>query len=117
MYTRRWRLLVAALVFAVVNPVLFSPPADESAWMTRVVYAEEAWTAAGRPLFGAGYPEALNALNVPTFGYALYAAARRKPRRAALATAVSMALKFWFVGALVRWYDDERVDASERADA
>jgi len=110
-YVRDWRLLVAALAFAVANPVLFAPPADESAWMTRVVYAERAWVRAGRPVVGSRYPAVLNALDVPAFAYALYAAYRGEGRRAAVATAVSMSLKLWFVAALVRWYDASDANA------
>jgi hypothetical protein len=82
--------------------------------MTRVVLAERWWTeeeAAG--LLDLGYPNVLNLLNVPTTAYAVLAAYRRRPVRAALAGLASMALKFWYVGALVRRYD-RRADADHR---
>ena len=39
-YRRDVRLLVAAVVWTVINPFLFSPPETEEAWMTRAVLAE-----------------------------------------------------------------------------
>ena len=43
LYRRNWRLLGAVLVWTAVNPVLFSPPEAEDAWMTRAVLAERWW--------------------------------------------------------------------------
>ena len=111
-YRRDPRLLVAVLAFAVLNPLLFSPPDTDEAWMTRVVLAERWWTEEeDRGLLDPSYPNVLNLLNVPTTGYALVAAYRRQPIRAALAGAASMALKFWYVGALVRRYDARESDS------
>lgn len=111
-YRRDVRLLVAVIAFAVLNPLLFSPPDTDDAWMTRVVLAERWWTEEeGRGILDRSYPNVLNLLNVPTTGYALVAAYRQQPIRAALAGTVSMALKFWYVGALVRRYDAREVDS------
>lgn len=108
-YRRRWRVAVAAVIFTVVNPVLFSPPVDDEAWMTRVVLAERWWTTEhGQPVFELSYPHVLNVLNIPAAGYALVAAYRQRPRHTMLAGVVSMALKLWFVAALVRRYDAEK---------
>jgi len=105
-YRRDLRLLVAVVAFAVLNPLLFSPPETDEAWMTRVVLAERWWTEEeAHGVLDRSYPNVLNLLNVPVTGYALVAAYRRRPVRAALAGAASMALKFWYVGALVRRYD------------
>ena len=112
-YDRNWRLAAAAIVFTVVNPVLFSPPDDDSAWMTRVVLAERWWTRERRSrIFDGSYPNRLNLCNVPVSVYAFLAAYRRRPVRAAVAGAASMALKFWYVAELVRRYDE----ATERTD-
>ncbi|WP_128905551.1 DUF6653 family protein [Halorubrum amylolyticum] len=103
---RKWRLAGAAVFFALVNPVLFSPPEDDDAWMTRVVLAERWWTREREEgLLDCGHPNGLNLLNVPVSIYAFVAAYRRKPVRAGVAGVVSMGLKFWYVVALVRRYD------------
>jgi hypothetical protein len=105
-YHRKPRLAGAALLFAAVNPVLFSPPETDDAWMTRAVLAERWWTREREAgLFDLTHPNRLNLLNVPVSAYAFVAAYRRRPLRAGLAGAVSMGLKFRFVGALVRRYD------------
>lgn len=108
-YQQRWRVAVAVVVFTVVNPVLFSPPTDDEAWMTRVVLAERWWTTEhDQPVFALSYPNVLNVLNIPVAGYAVVAAYRRRPRRTVLAGFLSMALKLWYVASLVRRYDAKK---------
>ncbi|ELZ42412.1 hypothetical protein C471_03103 [Halorubrum saccharovorum DSM 1137] len=115
-YHRNWRLAVAAVAFTLVNPVLFSPPEDDDAWMTRVVLAEEWWVEErGERVLGPSYPNLLNLLNVPLTGYAFVSAYRRNPVRSALGGAASMALKFWYVGSLVRRHDEERAERPQQA--
>ncbi|MFB6171754.1 MAG: DUF6653 family protein [Haloarculaceae archaeon] len=104
-YRRNWRFLALVVAFAVVNPVLFPPPDDRDAWMTRVVLAERWWTETGHGTLGSSYPNVCNSLNLPVFAYALLAAWRRQPARAALAGTLSTALKLWFVAALVRRHE------------
>lgn len=113
-YHREWRVAAAAIVFTVVNPFLFSPPVDDDAWMTRVVLAERWWrTDREQPVFDLFYPNVLNVLNIPATGYAFVAAYRRHPRHTVLAGVISMALKLWYVGALVRRYDAETAATHE----
>lgn len=112
-YHRNWRLVATAIVFTVVNPLLFSPPEDEQAWMTRVVLAEQWWTdEQGESVLGLSYPNILNLINVPATGYAFVSAYRRNPIQAVLGGLVSISLKFWYVGVLVRRYDTEQVQQS-----
>ena len=114
-YHRKPRLAGAALLFTVLNPVLFSPPESDDAWMTRVVLAERWWTRERKAgVFDLAHPNGLNLLNVPVTLYAFVAAYRRRPLRAAIAGAISMGLKFWYVGALVRRYDDAEAEEEER---
>jgi len=102
-YARNWRLFGAVVAFVIVNPVLF--PAredpDDPGWMTRGVRGEQLWLAGADP----GRATLLNAVNVPTFLLAVWAAVRRKPRTAAIATALSTALKLAFVNEMATLYD------------
>lgn len=105
-YRRDPRLLVAALLWAAVNPVLFSPPPDESAWMTRAVLAERWWLGdAGESAVGLDRPNVYNAGGAVAFVYALYAAWRRRPVRAALGVVLNAGLKLQWLRALVERYD------------
>lgn len=105
-YRRDRRLLVVALLYVLLNPVAFSPPADDRAWMTRGVLGERVYLRHGpRPRWVA----ALNALSGLPFLYAVVAAYRRRPGRAALAATLSGALKMAFVAWCVRLYDRRRM--------
>jgi len=110
-YYRNWRLAAAAVGYAVVNPVLFSPPEETDAWMSRVVLAERWWTR-DHDVLGLRYPNVLNVCNLGATAYAVAAAARKQPVRTVVAGATSMLLKLWYVAALVRRYDAAEADAS-----
>lgn len=101
---RRWRLVVATVAFTVVNPILFAPPDDTDAWMTKVVLAERYWRTSDADV---GLLGVLNVVNVPVTLYALFAAYRRDTGGATVATLLSMTLKFAFVAGLVRCFEDD----------
>jgi hypothetical protein len=106
LYRRDRRLAALALLATVLNPVAFGPPdPDDEDWMTRAVRAERWWLGEDNGTLGFGWPNVLNTLNLPTFGYALYAAYARKPGRATLATALSMGLKLGWIEVIARRYD------------
>ncbi|MFC7047346.1 DUF6653 family protein [Halobacteriaceae archaeon GCM10025711] len=100
-YRRNWRLLAAGLVWLVVNPAAFSPPDDADAWMTRGVLAERAWLQAGNGTMGAEWPNVLNLLNVPVTAYVGWAAFRRRPVHAVVATALLMGLKLLWINEII----------------
>lgn len=102
LYARRKRLLALVAGFLAVNPVLFSPPADADAWMTRVVLGERLWY---RHKQGQQLPDFLNYLNGPISAAALYAAYRRRPVQTAVLTALTMVTKLLFVGYVAHYYD------------
>ncbi|RAW44417.1 hypothetical protein DQW50_14245 [Halorubrum sp. 48-1-W] len=107
-YRRDGRLAVLAVAFTIVNPVLFSPPADDDAWMTRVVLAERWWVEErGEAVLSRSYPAVLNLLNLPVFASALLAAYLKRPVWAVLAGLASIGLKLRFVDELVQRYDAE----------
>lgn len=104
-YARRPRVVAAALGFTVVNPVLFSPPENADAWMTRVVLGERMYY---RHREGRRPVDLLNYVNGPVTAYAVYSAYRQRPVRTVLFTGVGMATKFLFVGYVARYYRRNR---------
>ena len=100
--TRRKRLLVAAVAAIAVNPVVLPQPDDAQAWTSDVIQAERYWADHGNQ---GAVLRSLDAATLPVTVAALYAAYRRKPKSTAALTALSMALKFAFVNALVRHYE------------
>lgn len=111
--TRRRRLFAAAVAAIAVNPVVIPQPDDAKAWTSDVVQAERYWVDHGED---GALLRALDVAVLPATVGALYAAYRRKPRSAAVLTALSMALKFAFVSALVRHYEAATADAERAAD-
>ncbi|ELZ27626.1 hypothetical protein C475_06890 [Halosimplex carlsbadense 2-9-1] len=108
--TRRKRLLVAAVAAIAVNPVVLPQPDDAQAWTSDVIQAERYWVDHGNQ---GTLLRSLDAATLPVTVGALYAAYRRKPRSAAVLTALSMALKFAFVNALVRHYEAATDDGAD----
>lgn len=105
-YQRDWRLLLAGLLWAAINPFLFSPPETDDAWMTRGVLAERWWVREEeRGTMGVTYPNICNTISAMAFLYAFVAAWRRRPTGAAVATVVASGLKLWWISVLVRRFD------------
>jgi len=105
-YRRNWRGLALTVAFVVVNPFLFGPPEDDSAWMTRAVYGERHWSRQDHDY--TSYPDILTVGSGVATLVALFGAVRQRPTEAALAGALSMALKFLFVAEMVRLYEDSQ---------
>ena len=101
LYRRNWRLVALAFGWLVVNPVAFPPPGSDDAWMTRGVRAEEEWLRRGNGTVGTSWPNVLNLLNVPATLYVLWAALRRRPGHAVVATALVMGLKLLWIDEVV----------------
>jgi hypothetical protein len=116
LYHRKPKLFAAGVGWALLNPVAFSPPTDDDAWMTRVVRAERWWTEVrGRELFDLDYPNVLNLANAVASLVAIWGALARRPRATVLGGAAAMAFKFWFVAELVARYD-RRTDGDASPD-
>lgn len=105
-YRRKWRLLVLALLWGVVNPIFFSPPEDDEAWMTRAVLAQQWWVREeGNGVLGVSKPNILSTAGVLTGIYTLYAAWHQRPLKTALGTLLTVVLNFWWLRHLVDRYD------------
>ena len=106
LYRRNWQLLGAVLLWTAINPLLFSPPESEDAWMTRAVLAERWWIREEtNRTVGLAYPNVYNTGAALGSVYALYAAWRRSPKGATLGVMASVGLKLWWLKVLVNHYD------------
>jgi hypothetical protein len=103
LYWRDRRLLAATLGFVALNPVLFEPAADDSAWATRVVLGEREWLDQG--LRSSPADAAFVALCAPVILSTLRAAVDRRPLRASVGTLASMGLMLLFFGRMARLYE------------
>ncbi|MFH5800590.1 DUF6653 family protein [Haladaptatus sp. CMAA 1911] len=104
-YFRRPRVVAGAIGFSVINPVLFSPPTNDDAWMTRVVLGERMYyrhRGKRRPI------ELLNYANGLVTAYAVHSAYRKRPLKTVFFTAAAMAMKFLFVGYVATYYRENR---------
>jgi hypothetical protein len=111
-YRRDWRLLAAAIVWSAINPLLFSPPETDDAWMTRAVLAERWWIReVGNRTVGLDYPNICNATAAGGFFLAIAGAWRQRPTAATVGTILSVGLKLWWLRVLVQRYDDRETDA------
>jgi hypothetical protein len=98
--------LAAALLWTAINPVLFAPPETEDAWMTRAVLAEQWWLREqDNGTMGLDYPNVCNTGGALASAVALYAAWRRRPVSAAVATVAMSGLKLWWLYEIVQRYD------------
>jgi len=112
-YHRNWRLLWAAIVWTAVDPLLFSPPETEDAWMTRAVLAERWWIREGtNRTVGLGSPNVCNTAGALGFVYALYAAWRGSPKGATIGVVASVGPKLWWLRVLVERYDRRTGDGA-----
>lgn len=96
--SRRDAVLVGA--WMALNPVVFPPPVDDSAWATRAVLGEEQWLA-GRPV---DLALAVDAAALVSGACAIVAAGRRRAGPALVATAVEMALLMAYWELMARRY-------------
>jgi hypothetical protein len=91
----------------VLTPIFAPPPKDDRAWATRVVPGEQVWLDEGvwpsSELFFA-------VLATPIYLFTLGSAAKRRPVRTVLGTAVSMVVMLLFFDRMVRRYENRAVD-------
>lgn len=95
----RQGFLVAA--WFALNPVLFPPPRDDSAFATRMVLGEERWIEE-RPVSSA---MAIDCLATAALVVAVDRAARRRPCQMTIATIAAMGALLWYWREMARFYD------------
>lgn len=106
-----WPLVAALVLWTLVNPRLFPPPRDASAWMTRAVFGERIWLDRRNVEVPLHYRRAVPVIlaislaGLPLLGWGLYT-------MNGWATLFGLALgllgKFWFLDRMVWLYGDMR---------
>lgn len=104
-------LLGIVLLWLVINPVMFPPPANDRAWMTRGVLGEQIYAASG-PRLRSDLPTLLSLVTLPVFAAFLWFAWQRDPVAATLSGLLVAVLKFWYVDRMVILYDQSRNSTS-----
>jgi uncharacterized protein DUF6653 len=100
-WSRRWSHAVLIALWLAVNPFVFGKPEHERAWSTRAMLGEELWISR-RPRDAAILVSALTSASALV---AIVAARLRRPRPAAIATALQMALTLVYWEQMVRYWD------------
>ena len=113
-----WALLLAAvfMLWLWINPRLFSPPADDRAWMTRGVMGERLWTLRNElslPETRTAVPHVLNAVAGIGALIMVYGLVVLDPLYTLIGAAISWTGKFCFIGRCAALYDS--VAARDRA--
>jgi hypothetical protein len=105
-YVPVWNRSVAqavpvALWFA-LNPRLFPPPKDDSAWATRAVFGEQLWIKGSK----VSIPMALNTTSGVCFAVGLRAAYRRRLSPLIACGVLALGFKMLFLARMVHLYDE-----------
>jgi len=103
LYRRDRVALTGTLLFVAAHPFVVSPPADDSAWGTRVVRGERQWLADG--LLSSPLDLLVVLVGAPLNLFTLRAAIRRQPLRLVVGAALSVAFTFVFFERMARLYD------------
>lgn len=100
-WNRSPRQGVVVAAWLALNPVLFPPPRDDSAFATRAVLGEERWLEE-RPVSGA---LAINCMASAALLIAIDSARRHRRRQMTIATIATMGALLWYWREMVRFYD------------
>ncbi|HZA86940.1 MAG TPA: DUF6653 family protein [Acidimicrobiales bacterium] len=100
-WNRSARQGVVVAAWLALNPVLFPPPRDDSAFATRAVLGEERWLEE-RPVSGA---LAINCMASAALLIAIDSARRHRRWQMTIATIGTMSALLWYWREMVRFYE------------
>lgn len=96
LYLHSFVILGVAIVWLVINPLVFPRPKNVDNWMSRGVLGEQEYFKDGKKL-RYDVPTLLNILNIPVFVAFLYYGWHQNLEALVLAGFLVMTLKFWFI--------------------
>lgn len=96
LYLQSYWILGLAVVWLIVNPLIFPKPKSTNNWMSRGVLGEEKYYADGKKL-KRDLPTLLNSINVPVFIAFIYFGWTGQLIPLILSGLLVMTLKFWFI--------------------
>ena len=101
-----WYLLIAFIIWLIINPLLFPNPKSQSGWMSRAVIGEKIYTASGK--VKADLSTALNFTNLVTVLILIYTSYNQMLVATILLTIISYLLKFWYLDKMVYLADSNK---------
>lgn len=101
LYLHNLWLLVALIIWLIVNPMIFSKPKRTDTWMSKGTLGEQIYYADGKKL-KKDLPTLLSILNVPVFISFFYFSWMQEIVPLILAGLLTMTIKFWFLDRMAR---------------
>ncbi|MFA7286812.1 MAG: DUF6653 family protein [Patescibacteria group bacterium] len=105
LYRHSFLILGAAVVWMVINPMVFSKPKRVNNWMSKGVLGEQRYYREGKK-FKRDLPTLLNVINVPVFVSFLYFGWQQEFVPMIQAGLLTMTIKFWFIDRMYRLADE-----------
>lgn len=107
LYYHNFWILGGAIIWLIVNPVLFSKPKSIDNWMSKGVLGEKLYYQNGKK-FNKDLSTLLNVLNVPVFIFFLYFGWQGDLTALILSALLVMVIKFWFIDRMVGMYETQK---------
>lgn len=105
LYLHDFWILGAAVVWMIINPLVFPKPQRVDNWMSKGVLGEQRYYQDGKKL-KSDLPTLLNIINVPVFMSFLYFGWQQEFAPMILAGLLTMTIKFWFIDRMARLADE-----------
>lgn len=96
LYFHNFFILGLAVVWLVINPMVFPKPKNVNNWMSRGVLGEQEYFKDGKKL-KYDLPTLLNILNIPVFSAFIYYGWNQNLEALILSGFLVMTIKFWFI--------------------
>tara|TARA_B100001540_G_scaffold73351_1_gene66312 strand:+ start:382 stop:819 length:438 start_codon:yes stop_codon:yes gene_type:complete len=100
-YYHSWLILVVAVVWGIVNPLIFPKPKSVDNWMSMGVLGEKIYFKEGKK-FKKDLPTLLNILNIPVSIVFVYFGWTQNIEALILSALLLMTIKFWFIDRMSR---------------